>query len=207
MNGRVRKDIIFFMGVELLFFSTPLYMTYLPAMESETVCRAYILAMNLLTCVFSWYAFAKIAGNAYVGLAGNLCYTCSIYSMFVRYEAGVPGEMAAYAFAPLILCGLWKLASGSGKEKGMGMISAAAGILGIWGSGISALSENVLLYRIWPGVVVLWSLGVCLAGKYIYNNEKKYFPVFLTAVVVFNIFGGMYYMNQLLYFPERSGIL
>lgn len=167
MNRGVRKDILFFIGVELLFFSTPLYMTYLPNLENMTVyfqktaglrgpfltiplwlfemgmemsivCRIYIFMMNLLTCVLAWYALARISGNAYAGLAGSLCYNLSIYSMFIRYDRGALGEITAFSFVPLVLYGMWKLLKGRGK--GLVLVIGLLGIL------CSSIPVSVITY-------------------------------------------------------------
>ena len=157
---QISRDILFGIGVMLLFLSSPLFMTYLPnmgelqfyfcqndglrgpfltipllllraGMDRLLICQIYILIVNLFTCVCSWYAFAQITDNKYAGLAGSLFYSLSVYSMMIRYDKGLLGEMTAYAWMPLVICGIWGLILGDQKKTRLYTGISAAGLAGV----------------------------------------------------------------------------
>lgn len=133
-----RRTKIFCIGIMILILSVPLYMDYLLASHELGIyfldnpglrgpflmlpkllckigisirgsCKLYIFGMNFLTCVISYFCFEKIAKQSISALAGSICYSFSLYSIYIRYKFGSMGEMAAYAVLPLVLYGFWSI--------------------------------------------------------------------------------------------------
>lgn len=130
-----KRTTLFGLGVLALFLSAPLYMDYLPAsrqlgtyfLETEGIrgpflmlplllarmgmgiqgsCRLYILLMNILACVTSYGAFRFVLRRPLAALAGSICYCLSLYSVYIRYDAGSMGEMTAFVWLPLVVLGM-----------------------------------------------------------------------------------------------------
>lgn len=69
--------------------------------------KAYVLFMNALTAVLSYYSFAKISKSKYIGLSCSAIYTLSLYRLIDIYTRAAFGEYAAMTFLPLIVFGIW----------------------------------------------------------------------------------------------------
>ncbi len=153
MNKRSK---IFSLGLMILFLSMPLYMSYLPASQElgvyfqdtpgirgfflwipkwlvwaelgqQAASKLYLLFMNVLTCLISYGCFGKMVSGKVSALAGSICYSFSVYSIYIRYNAGSMGEMAAYALLPLCLYGFYGVYTGKRRQgiwKGIGRMTA-----------------------------------------------------------------------------------
>lgn len=136
--NRRQRNIIFAVGMLLLFLSAPLTMDYLPAssrlgiyfletdgvrgpflgllmavhglgMSTAACCRLYIFLTNLGALLAACYCFTKISENVYAGIAGSFCYSFSVYSVYMRYTEGSLGGITAFVFLPFVLHGMWDL--------------------------------------------------------------------------------------------------
>lgn len=197
---REQKNIIFAMGVLLLFLSAPLFMDYMPAsdrlgiyfLEKKGIrgaflwipvllCRVgmsiqgsiklYMLLANLGALVVSLYSFRKITGSAYAGLAGSFCYSFSVYSVYIRYETGSLGEITAFVFLPLVVLGMYELYSADVVEKRY-LRNGLWLFVGLWG---------VFLSHIPLAIVV--SLFVVLGALVLYKKTFRKKTFFILAAV------------------------
>lgn len=153
--GMNKKSKIFSLGLMILFLSMPLYMSYLPVgqelgvyfqdtpgirgffswipkwlvqagLGQQAASKLYLFFMNALTCVISFGCFNKMVSGKVSALAGSICYSFSVYSIYIRYNAGSMGEMAAYALLPLCLYGFFGVYTGKSRQgiwKGIGWIT------------------------------------------------------------------------------------
>lgn len=158
----MKKNIIFGIGVLVLFLSTPLLMDYLLAegqlriyyLDSAGIrgpflnipvflekigigfgwsSRFYLILMNLLCCLTSYIVCNRIVNQPYAALGGSICYSFSIYSVYIRYDTGSMGEMAAFALLPFAALGIYNLYSaGQVGQMVKGSIWLAAGLTGLF---------------------------------------------------------------------------
>lgn len=170
--NRREKNVIFAVGMLLLFLSAPLTMDYLPAssrlgiffletdgvrgpflgllmvlhglgMSTETCCRLYILIANMGTLLTSCYCFTKMAENVYAGIAGSFCYGFSVYSVYMRYTEGSLGGITAFVFLPFVLYGMWSLYREEPERKGC--IKAALSLFfGLFGVFVSHIPTAMI---------------------------------------------------------------
>lgn len=154
MNHRAK---IFCITAMVLFLSAPLFLESLPAGNELMVyfldtpgirglaagflrwlgenagltggAKIYLFLTNLLTCGLSWYFFRKITGENLPALAAGICYSFSVYSVFIRYDGGSMTEAAAYGLLPLCLYGFYVIYSESSCRKRLiGGLWLAAGL-------------------------------------------------------------------------------
>ena len=155
--GMNKKSKIFSLGLMILFLSMPLYMSYLPASQElgvyfqdtpgirgfflwiprwlvaaglgqQAASKLYLFFMNALTCLISYGCFGKMVSGKVSALAGSICYSFSVYSIYIRYNAGSMGEMAAYALLPLCLYGFMSVYTSEQRQgiwKGFGWMTAS----------------------------------------------------------------------------------
>ena len=157
-----KKSKIFSLGLMILFLSMPLYMSYLPASQElgvyfqdtpgirgfflwipkwlvkaglgqQAASKLYLFIMNALTILISFGCFSKMLSGKVSALAGSICYSFSVYSIYIRYNAGSMGEMAAYVLLPLCLYGFYGVYNSKGRQgiwKGIGwMMAGCVGLI------------------------------------------------------------------------------
>lgn len=69
----------------------------------------FLAALNIATCLLSYYSFRKIFSSEKIGLFCSALYTLSIYRLYKMYSWSALGEVQALTFLPLILYGFWLL--------------------------------------------------------------------------------------------------
>ena len=91
--------------------------------------KFYILMMNVIAVLISYKAFGNITNKKYLGVAGAALYSLMGFHLHSIYSGALVGELAAYAFLPLILLGMWDIYTDNEKLGGyIGIIEMAVGI-------------------------------------------------------------------------------
>ncbi|MBR5247475.1 MAG: hypothetical protein IKV27_00790 [Lachnospiraceae bacterium] len=192
-----KKSKIFSLGLMILFLSMPLYMSYLPASQElgiyfqdtpgirgfflwipqwlvwaglgqQAASKLYLFIMNVLTCLISYGCFDKMVSGKVSALAGSICYSFSVYSIYIRYDAGSMGEMAAYAMLPLCLYGFYGVYTSQQRQgiwKGIGWMMAG---------GVGLIYAHIPVALI---VLAFLILGCILMGK---KSLQRMRPLVLT---------------------------
>ncbi len=73
----------------------------------QTSYKTFVIAVNLVTALISYYCFHQISQNRYVALLGSLLYTAAPYRLCCIYVRAAFGEYTAMMFLPLIALGFW----------------------------------------------------------------------------------------------------
>ncbi|MDE5932669.1 MAG: hypothetical protein K2H40_09345 [Lachnospiraceae bacterium] len=153
----------FFYGDILLYFPAALRLCGLGV---QSAYKAFVLLMNVLTCLFSYYAFKRFFNNSRVGLAGSFLYTCAVYRLTCVYIRAAVGEYSAMTFLPLFFVGISEILFGgniaaafTGNEvndikerKIKGWMLAALSYTGILYSHVIT-SEMAALFTIFAGLI------------------------------------------------------
>lgn len=153
----------FFYGDIFLYFPAALRLCGLGVQSSY---KAFVLMMNVLTCLFSYYAVKRFFNDSRVALAGSFLYTCSVYRLTCVYIRAAVGEYSAMTFLPLFFVGISEILFGgniaaafTGNEingvkerKIKGWILAALSYTGILYSHVIT-SEMTALFTIFAGLI------------------------------------------------------
>lgn len=70
---------------------------------------AFLVMVNLLTMVSSWWAFSKYLRSARTGAIATLFYLVILYRLIDMYARATAGEMLAMAFLPAALLSIWMM--------------------------------------------------------------------------------------------------
>lgn len=223
-----KRTTLFGLVVLALFLSSPLYMNHIPAsrqlgiyfLETEGIrglfltlplllvsmglgiqgsCRLYILLMNLLACVTSYGAFRTVLRNPLSALAGSVCYCLSLYSVYIRYDAGSMGEMAAFAWLPLVILGL----AGIYREDGWNRKSMTGAFWLTVGMG-GLFYAHIPVAMITLGFTVLACLLLGLGGRKLsqamFSAGSLLFSLLLSLPVLLPyvraVSGGLFYISD-----------
>lgn len=95
-----------FYGDTLLFIPAILRLT---GFSIQTSYKIFLFLLNIGTCLISYYAFAKVFRNKYLGSLCSLLYTMSIYRFFKMYYSAALGEVISMMFIPLLVAGLYRI--------------------------------------------------------------------------------------------------
>lgn len=71
--------------------------------------KMFVALVNISTVLVSYYCFTRIGKNKYIGLAGSILYTLSLYRLTNVYIRSAVGEYLSMIFFPLVAYGLWKV--------------------------------------------------------------------------------------------------
>lgn len=81
----------------------------------------FLFALNVFTCLVSYYSFARIFKDRMIGLFCSALYTLSIYRLYKMYSWSAIGEVQALVFLPLILYAVYgiytEVAAGISKRR------------------------------------------------------------------------------------------
>ena len=93
-----------------LFLTLPalLYNAWLPL---RTCYQVYIFVVTLSTAIIAYCSFGKITASRKLGLLGAALYTLSCYRLVCTYIRASVGEYTAITFLPLVLVGLYNIAT------------------------------------------------------------------------------------------------
>lgn len=140
----------------------------------QTSYKAFLLLLNIGTCLISYYSFKKVCGNKYIGMMCSMLYTLSIYRIFKMYFTGGLGEAVSLMFFPLLAVGFYKIFTEDtgGREYRWNWVLPVIGFCGI-------LQSHVLSTYIVSGFVVL----LCIAlWRKVFRRETF---LVLAKIVVF----------------------
>jgi len=204
-----KRDRVFFLVVLVIFLSAPLFMDYIPNgsrvglyfLETQGIrgpflwipvllhrmgmgvvgsWRLYLLCLNIATCVVAWWCFARMAGDAYGGLAAAICYSFSMYSIYIRYVRASFGETAAFLFLPLMVCGFYELYRRERKDQGSTLL-----FLGIVGVCLACVPiAMIALGFLLLAAVILWRQTF---------REKRWLWLALSVVLGLGLSVGIWY--------------
>ena len=73
----------------------------------QTAWKTYVVTVNFLTAVFSFYSFYKICRNKYSSLFASLLYCTGTYRLACIYLRAAVGEFTVMMFLPLVVLGFW----------------------------------------------------------------------------------------------------
>ena len=109
---------------------------YFPAilsffMSITTAYKIYVIAVNASTVLIAYFCFQQISESKYIGAAGSIIYTLSMYRICNLYIRAAMGEYTAMMFYPLIVLGMWKILRRGKDEKENGWIVLTLGMSGI----------------------------------------------------------------------------
>ena len=93
--------------------------------------KLYVLMINCITVVGSYYCFRRISNRKYVGLIASALYSLAIYRLDDLYNRAAVGEYTAMAFLPLIVLGFWMIYSSEHERHRYGWIYLTIGVSGV----------------------------------------------------------------------------
>lgn len=95
--------------------------------------KLFVLAVLVGTAGIAYYAFYRCSGNHYSAMLGSVLYELAPYHIYSVYNQSAVGEYLGMMFLPLVLCGIYRIYTGSGKEPDYvkAKIPLIAGVIGI----------------------------------------------------------------------------
>jgi len=150
LNGYGYANPLFY-GEIFLLLPAILYNFYLPV---QTCYQIFVISINFVTCVLSYWCFVKISHDYKKGLFGAFVYTLASYRLMDIMVRAAVGEYTALMFFPLLIYGFWSIYNKKEDEKislesCMPIILAATGIVNS-----HILSCEMLLIVIIPFVII-----------------------------------------------------
>ncbi len=98
----------------------------------QTTWKTFLITVNLLTAVISYYSFYKIGRDKYAALAASLLYCTGMYRLACIYVRAAVGEFTVIMFLPLVVLGFWYAFDGEEMEERYGE-KLAAPVIGFTG--------------------------------------------------------------------------
>lgn len=139
----------------------------------QTAYQMFLLLVNILTCLITYYSLSKMSRNRPACLVGTFLYTNSIYRLNSLYRRAAVGEACAMIFLPLVLYGMWLiLHTDTRSEKKISIFPLAIGMTGV-------ILSHVLSTEM-AGVLLLFT---CLIYCKKIIKEKRYFYVIRAAIL------------------------
>lgn len=122
----------------------------------QTSYKAFIIALNFLTALSSYYTFHQICKDRNISLLGSLFYTTAPYRLCCILTRGAFGEYAAMLFLPLVALGFWRAfgEDPGGAGYGKKLLLPVIGLAGLLQTHI--LTCQMALLFIVPLCAVLW---------------------------------------------------
>jgi len=105
LEGNGYASAIFYPEITLL----PAAILRMIGFTITTSYRIYMMIMNLITVLVSYYCFSKMFRNEYIGVLCSMLHVLSIYRIFNMYVKGSLGEMQAMVFLPLLVYGFYRV--------------------------------------------------------------------------------------------------
>lgn len=123
-------------AVSIMYGDTTLLLPALMRIAGFTVQTSYktfVIVINLLTALSSFYCFKRICGDTRIGLLGSVLFSLAPYRLCCIYTRAAFGEYTAMMFLPLIALGFWYAFGKNETESGYGtnFILPAVGIAGL----------------------------------------------------------------------------
>lgn len=110
---------------------------YLPALfvligfQLQTAYKIFLVLVNILTCISSYYCFTKIFKSNKIGILASMLYVLAPYRLSNLYIRSAVGEYTAILFLPLIFYGLYRIFTEEEKECQKGVFAAVIGFSGL----------------------------------------------------------------------------
>lgn len=101
-------------GEIFLILPAILYNFYVPI---QTCYQIYVVIVNFMTSLISYWCFSRISQDWKKGLVGALVYTLAAYRLTDVMIRSAVGEYTALVFLPLLLYGFWSIYNKSENEK------------------------------------------------------------------------------------------
>lgn len=102
-----------------LFLYIPAFL-YLLALPVHICYQIYVVGVNLLTCLLSYFCFSRITKYKKSAFVGASLYTLSAYRLSNVYVRAAVGEYTAMAFMPLLVLGFWLIYTKDESDLSMG---------------------------------------------------------------------------------------
>lgn len=137
----------------------PEALLYIPAVLSLlgvstiTCYKFYMVMVNALTILLSYYAFKKLLNSRYIALTLSIVYLLNPYRLICAYYRNAVGEFTALTFLPLLVYGLYAVLVGNQKDWPC-LVAGATGLLQShiltteWMAFVSALTVLVFIRQI-----------------------------------------------------------
>ena len=184
-----------FYGDILLYF--PAFLRIL-GMGVQTSYKCFILFINILSAVISYYCFKRMFHDEKAGLIGCMLYTASIYRMACIYVRAAVGEYCALMFLPLIITAvyeiLWQEDQGGNQSNS-------------WLLGTIGFSGVILTHVISTEITAVFAAVFCLVcwKRFFRKNVLLQFIKMGVGILVctlwflvpfLDMFRGEYYFNR-----------
>lgn len=158
-------------GDLFLYFPALLYCLFVPL---QTCYQAYIVAVNIATCLISYRCFEKISKDWRLGMIGACAYTLSAYRMINILTRAAVGEYTAMAFFPLVCYGFLRIyRKGKGEEIRLSeCMPLIIGLTGVLESHV--LSTEMVVLFLGAMALVFWKKTFAW---------KRFMALFKAAVV------------------------
>lgn len=180
-------------GDLFLYFPALLYCLFVPL---QTCYQAYIVAVNIATCLISYRCFERISGDWRLGMIGSCAYTLSAYRMINILTRAAVGEYTAMAFFPLVCYGFLQVYR---KEKGEDIrlsdcMPLIIGLTGVLESHV--LSTEMVMLFLGAAALVFWKKTFA---------RKRFLALFKAAAVA--VFLNLWFLYPYLcsYFGMEMG--
>ncbi len=92
-----------FYGDVLLYIPAILYAIYVPIIYAY---KFYILCINMITLLISYYCYKKLSGDKYIAVVCTALYCLSVNRILNVFLRAAVGEYSAFSFFPLVLLGM-----------------------------------------------------------------------------------------------------
>ena len=127
LNGYGYATSIFYCDI-FLYIPAIMYLFFCPL---QYCYQTYMVIINIVTCIISYYCFKKITNDTNYALLGSFLYTNSAYRFIDLYVRQAVGEYTAMVFLPLIVYGIWKVYTKKAKVVFNDFFPLIAGITGV----------------------------------------------------------------------------
>lgn len=183
-----------FYGDTMLFIPAVLRLT---GFSIQTSYKAFLLLLNIGTCLISYYSFWKVCGNRWIGMMCGMMYTMSVYRFFKMYFTGGLGEAISIMFIPLLVAGFYKIFTEDVGSRGYrrNWILPVIGFCGL-------LQSHVLSTYIVSGFVVLLCI---LMWRKVFRRET--FLVLAYIVVITGLLSAWFIVPFLDYMSQGTFVI
>lgn len=146
----------------------------------QTTWKTFILAVNLLTAVISFYSFYNICRNKYKALFASLLYCTGMYRLACIYVRAAVGEFTVMMFLPLVVLGFWYAFEEdvSKEEYGKHIIAPVIGFTGM-------IQTHVLTCEICALFIII--LCIYMIKKVLRRKTFLYFSKIAIFTILINL--------------------
>jgi len=153
----------------------------------QTAWKFYIVMMNVLTALISYYSFRKIAKTQLGSIIATTIYVLSAYRLTCMYIRFSVGDYSAQAFLPLVLYGMFRLYS---DEEVKGLFKTLRQCLPL----ILGVSGLILTHIQTTLMAAIFVVGFALV-----NFKKTFSPKYLVRIGI--ALAGVLILNMWYIFP------